>query len=515
MSEFTHLVDLASARLGGRAVATNDDFFAEKENLIKPEPPVFIPGKYTDRGKWMDGWESRRRRTPGHDWCIVKLGLPGVIHAFVVDTSFFTGNYPTHCWIDGCGLPDGADAASAEIEWHPVLGRSELAGNTQNTFTLPHDPHAERRFTHLRLNIFPDGGVARLRVMGESLPDWSRVLAGGDAIDLAAAVHGGYVVDTSDRHYGEPRNMLMPYSAENMGDGWETKRRRGPGHDWAIVRLGLAAAIARVEIDTAHFKGNYPDTASIDAADVKDEGTGVSADVAARAIAHWSTLLPQTKLQPDHFHGYGHGYGSELASDVVASHVRLNIFPDGGVSRFRVYGTPSPVARRAAVLRQLNAMDGPELRALVADFCAAPAWIDRVAAARPYASADALLAASDAAAEGVSADDWREAFRHHPRIGERRAEKQQSDAAQTLSSQEQAAASSAPQPDLTALADANRRYEERFGHVFIVAAQGKSAAEILGILRQRLNNDPAAEIEIAAAEQKKITRLRLERLLGS
>jgi len=173
------------------------------------------------------------------------------------------------------------------------------------------------------------------------------------------------------------------------------------------------------------------------------------------------------------------------------------------------------VARRAAVLRQLNAMDGPELRALVADFCAAPAWIDRVAAARPYASADALLAASDAAAEGVSADDWREAFRHHPRIGERRAEKQQSDAAQTLSSQEQAAASSAPQPDLTALADANRRYEERFGHVFIVAAQGKSAAEILGILRQRLNNDPAAEIEIAAAEQKKITRLRLERLLGS
>src|SRR5918994_102216 len=216
MSEFTHLIDLASARLGGQAIATNDDFFAEKENLIKSEAPVFIPGKYTDRGKWMDGWESRRRRTPGHDWCIVKLGLPGMIHSFVVDTSFFTGNYPSHCWIDGCGLPDDADAAAPTVRWHPVLGRTELAGDTQNTLSLKSLPHAERRFTHVRLNIFPDGGVARLRVMGEVLPEWTRVLAAGEELDLAAAVHGGYVVDTSDRFYGDPRNMLMPYRAENM-----------------------------------------------------------------------------------------------------------------------------------------------------------------------------------------------------------------------------------------------------------------------------------------------------------
>src|SRR5688572_27882735 len=148
MSEFTHLIDLASARLGGEAVATNDDFFAEKENLVKAEAPIFIPGKYTDRGKWMDGWESRRRRTPGHDWCIVKLGLPGIVHTFVVDTSFFTGNFPTHCWIDGCGLPPGVDPTADSVEWHPVLGRVELAGDSKNPFTVP-PGNATRRLTHL------------------------------------------------------------------------------------------------------------------------------------------------------------------------------------------------------------------------------------------------------------------------------------------------------------------------------------------------------------------------------
>ena len=510
MSEFTHLIDLASARLGGQTVAANDDFFAAKENLIKPEAPVFIPGKYTDRGKWMDGWESRRRRTPGHDWCIVRLGLPGIIHAFIVDTAYFTGNFPTHCWIDGCGVPDGVDVTAPDVQWHPVLGRSELAGDTRNTFALPLHPAAERRFTHLRLNIFPDGGVARLRVMGESLPDWTRVCATGEPIDVAAAIHGGYIVDTSDRFYGEPRNMLMPYRADNMGDGWETKRRRGPGHDWAIVRLGLASVIERVEIDTAHFKGNYPDSASLEAAVLKEEPRGVSADVAVRAIAQWSVLLPQTKLQPDH----RHVFGPELTPTVPASHVRLNIFPDGGVSRFRVFGVPVREARRAAVVRQLNAMDDPELRSLLVDFCAAPAWIEGVAGARPYASADAVLAASDAAAQRVPADDWREAFRHHPRIGERTAERRQSDAARKLSSEEQAAAASASSADLAALADANRQYEQRFGYVFIVSAAGRSTGEILGILRDRLQNDPGAELDVAAAEQRTITRRRLERVLG-
>src|SRR5215217_8933388 len=159
-TEFTSLVDLASERLGGAVLYANDDFFAPKENLLKAGAPVWREGEYTERGKWMDGWESRRRRTPGHDWCIVKLGLPGVIHSFVVDTAFFTGNYPSHCWIDACGLPPGGDATAASVTWHPLLPRSELAGDSRNTLPVgaPHEPL--RRYTHLRLNIFPDGGVA-------------------------------------------------------------------------------------------------------------------------------------------------------------------------------------------------------------------------------------------------------------------------------------------------------------------------------------------------------------------
>lgn len=508
MSEFTHLIDLASARLGGEAVATNDDFFAEKENLVKAEAPIFIPGKYTDRGKWMDGWESRRRRTPGHDWCIIKLGLPGIVHTVVVDTSFFTGNFPSHCWIDGCGLPPGADATADSIVWHPVLGRVELAGDTKNTFSLP--PGNATRFTHLRLNIFPDGGVARLRVMGEVVPDWTRILPAGRDIDLAAVVNGGYVVDTSDRFYGDARNMLLPYRAANMGDGWETKRRRGPGHDWAVLRTGIAGAIRRVEIDTAHFKGNYPDSASVEAAVMEDEGGGVSADVATRTSADWRGVLPQTKLQPDHLHTFER----ELRPDVAATHVRLNIFPDGGVSRFRVFGTPTPDARRRAILRQLNALDEPELRAELAGFCAAPSWIDRMAAARPYASPEAVLHAAEAAAGAVTADDWREAFRHHPRIGERTAERSLSAAAADSSAREQGAVAHADAADIAALAEGNRAYEDRFGHVFIVCASGRSAAEMLAALRERMGNDPATELQVAAAEQRKITRLRLERLLA-
>jgi len=506
MSDFTHLIDLASARLGGQVLAASDEFFAAKENLIKPKPAVFLPDKYTARGKWMDGWESRRRRTPGHDWCIVRLGLPGVIHSFVVDTAFFRGNFPSHCWVDGCGLPPGADVTAEDVVWHPLIGRSELAGDAKNAFAIQN----ARRFTHVRLNIFPDGGVARFRVMGEVLPDWTRILAGGSDVDLASAVNGGYVVDTSDRFFGEPRNMLMPYRAVNTGDGWETKRRRGPGHDWAVIRLGLPGVIRRLEIDTVHFKGNYPDSASVEGAVIPEEHGGVSADVATKTIGGWKTILAQAKLQPDRLHVFE----QELAPGISASYTRLNIFPDGGVSRFRAVGAPLPEGRRLAVLRQLNAMDEPELRAVLADFCAAPRWIDRMAAARPFTSPAAVLAASTAAAQGVDADGWREAFRHHPRIGERKAERRQSDAAQTLSAQEQAAAAEAAESELTALRDANRAYEDRFGYVFIVCASGKTAPEMLAILRERLTNDPDTELRIAAGEQEKITRLRLDRLLG-
>jgi allantoicase len=506
--EFSHLIDLASARLGARAVAANDEFFAGKENLLKPEAPIWLPDKYTDRGKWMDGWETRRRRTPGHDWCVVQLGLPGVIHSVVVDTSFFRGNYPSHCSIDACGLPDDADATADAIAWREILPRTELTGDTKNTLTIDRSGEPERRFTHVRLNIHPDGGVARLRVFGEVLPDWTRIFAVGDEIDLVAAVHGGYVVDVSDRFFGEPHNMLMPWHPDSMADGWETKRRRTPGHDWAVIRPGVAGTLHRVEIDTSFFKGNYPDSASIEAAVVHDQGSrSVSADVSWKAIGDWHAVLPQTKLEADRRHPF------DLSPHAAASHVRLNIFPDGGISRFRVFGVPDASARRRAVLRQINATDEPALRALLADLCGAPEWIDRLMTARPFQAPADLLSAAAGAADDVSPSGWREAFRHHPRIGERTAERRQSASAEAQSSSEQAGVERAAKEDLAALADENRAYEARFGQPFIVCASGKSVPDMLAELRGRLRNDPETELRVAAGEQRKITALRLSRLL--
>ena len=509
MPKSFHLIDLAASRLGGKVLAANDEFFAPKENLLKPEAPIFIPGKYTDRGKWMDGWETRRRRAPGHDWCIVALGLPGVIRSIVVDTAFFRGNFPSHCSIEGCGVAGDADASlltSADALWEPVVDYSELSGDAQISFAID-NPH---RFTHVRLNIFPDGGVARLRVLGEGLPDWRHILAAGKEIDLASVVHGAHVVDTSDRFFGEPANMLMPYPAADMGDGWETKRRRGPGHDWVVIRLGTEGTITRVELDTDRYKGNYPENASLEVAAVEEIAGTVSADLRSIVIGHWKPLLEQSPLQPDHLHVFE----AELAAGTTATHVRLNIFPDGGVSRLRLFGLPTVEGRRRAVIQLLNAMTDTELHAALADYCAAPGWIARMVGARPYSSAAALLAAVDKAAEAISPDDWLEAFRHHPRIGERSAERGQSRLAETASAGEQAAVSMADQHELESLASDNRVYEDRFGYVFIISAAGKTAPEIRAALTARLKNDAATELPIAAAEQRRIMRLRLEKLLG-
>jgi allantoicase len=316
---FTSLADLASARVGGRATATNDDFFAPKSNLVKPEAPIFIPGKFTARGKWMDGWESRRRRTPGHDWCVVALGIRGIVRGVNVDTSHFTGNFPSHCSID---------AKDASGPWTSILPKSELRGNSANLFAITSD----RPWTDVRLNIFPDGGVARLRVYGDAEIDWARIRRAGRALDLASILNGGLVLGANDMHFGAKDNLIMPGRARNMGDGWETRRRRGPGFDWVIVRLGAPGLVKRVEIDTNHFKGNYPESASIEGC----LAPGAALD--ALATTAWAELLPRTTLRASH----RHFFAKELRRLGALSHVRLNIFPDGGVSRLRIHGTVAP-----------------------------------------------------------------------------------------------------------------------------------------------------------------------------
>jgi allantoicase len=328
--DFTELVDLASEKLGGAVLVANDEFFAAKENLLKPNAPVFIESKYTDLGKWMDGWETRRRRTPGYDWCIVRLGTPGIIRGVVVDTSFFRGNYPEHCSLEGCtvdGLPMVDDLTSEAAEWTQLLPILPLEGDSQNAFAI----ESEQRFTHLRFKIYPDGGVARLRVYGEVAPDWDRLARIGGDIDLAAVENGGLVLACSDMFFGHRHNLIMPGRAANMSDGWETKRRRGPGHDWTIIRLGRPGRIRRLEVDTSWFKGNFPESCALEATEVGDVPEEKLTDLSVA----WQSVLPRTTLQAH----TRHFFENEILDAGIVSHLRFNIFPDGGVSRLRAYGS--------------------------------------------------------------------------------------------------------------------------------------------------------------------------------
>lgn len=314
---FHEWIQLEQPRLGSRVTYATDEFFAAKERLIDASAPVFIDDKYDDHGKWMDGWESRRKRTPGNDHCIIRLGVPGIVHGVDMDTSYFTGNFPPEASLDACV----SDADVPVGHWTELLSKTGLQGDMHHFLAID----SESVWTHLRLNIFPDGGLARLRIYGEVRP----VLASSDdVIDLVALENGGRAIACSNEHYGSMHNLNIAGRGVNMGDGWETARRRGPGNDWVILALGHVGVIESVEIDTAHFKGNYPDRVSLQAALFDGD---VSAD-----SKQWQSLLPDTKLEMDR----QHEFGSELEDIGAVSHVRMAIYPDGGVSRLRLYGRP-------------------------------------------------------------------------------------------------------------------------------------------------------------------------------
>jgi len=310
-------VRLEQPRLGSRVTVASDEFFGAKERLIDPGDPVFVPDKYDDHGKWMDGWESRRRRSPGHDCCVIRFGVPGVVHGVDVDTSHFTGNYPPEVSIDACV----SDVDVPEDGWVELIPRTAITGDAHHYL----DARDDTVFTHVRLNIYPDGGVARLRVFGEVRADFTGV---DGYVDLAAVEHGGRAIACSDEHFGSMHNLTAPGRGANMGDGWETARRRGPGNDWVIIALGRPAVIARAEIDTAHFKGNYPDRVSLEAGLFDNDEAAITAGVA------WKTLLRESKLKMDQQH-----YFDDTLEDIgEVSHVRVSIYPDGGISRVRLFG---------------------------------------------------------------------------------------------------------------------------------------------------------------------------------
>ncbi|MFP3915964.1 MAG: allantoicase, partial [Actinomycetota bacterium] len=323
-------MDLASSRYGGAVLWCSDEFFAAASNLVNPAPPVWREGEFTQHGKWMDGWETRRRRDEGYDSCVIRMGLPGRIRSVTVDTSHFTGNQPESFSLDATGREGGLE----EAQWAEVVPRTPLSPDTTATFEVS-DPH---RATYVRLNIYPDGGVARLRVEGDPIPSPDQICPAGELVDLAVATLGGECVGASDAHFSSPANLVSPGEPEGMWDGWETARRRGPGHDWAVIDLGLTGTVRAVDVDTRFFKGNAPGWVHLE----------VSA-----ADGQWRACCEQTKVSADSVNRI------EL-DETEAERLRLNIHPDGGVARVRVWGRPSPASASRAALRYLNSLFPPQ-----------------------------------------------------------------------------------------------------------------------------------------------------------
>ncbi|KAJ8009381.1 hypothetical protein DPEC_G00088300 [Dallia pectoralis] len=368
---FLQFNDLACETAGGKVIFATDEWFAPARNLLKPEPPEFIASAFTEFGKWMDGWETRRKRLPGHDWCIIQLGVPGIIRGLDVDTSFFTGNYSPSISVQAACLDEaptltlegdrtGMAASETQFQavarlhsesWEELIPVTDLNPGYYDTCNNYFPSTYPSRVTHLRLNMFPDGGIARLRVYGIGQKDWSSVPA-QDEVDLVALANGGVCLGYSDAHYGHPRNMIGLGRSANMGDGWETARRldrpkilqvdatgilQVPGYEWAVFRLGHPGCIRQIEIDTNHFKGNFPDSCQIEASLLtpEEERHCMSSRWSSDQGNKWRVLLPPQKIKAHHRHFYS---GELLVLSEPVSHVRLVIAPDGGVSRLRLWG---------------------------------------------------------------------------------------------------------------------------------------------------------------------------------
>ncbi len=491
---FKDLVDLAADQLGSFALYSTDDYFAEVENMLKPTAAEWIEGKYTDKGKWMDGWESQRRRTPGHDYAIIRLGVPGFVHGALVDTTHFKGNAPQEVSLEGIDAPDTSTVEQLEAasSWRELIPRTAVKPDFPNVLALQ-KPTA--RVTHVRLRIFPDGGVARLRIYGVVDPA-PRTFWRQGSVDLGAVENGGTVVEVSDQFFGPPSNLLLPGRGVNMGDGWETKRRRTPGSDWAVIKLARRGVLDRVELDTHFFKGNAPQAVLIEALD--EEAIGADElKSRLRAPKGWDVLLAKTPLVQHRRHQL------DPQRPMTVTHLRVHIFPHGGVNRLRLYGHALDTAAERDRLDELNAMDDKELTKLLVSFNGSKRWVAKMWEHRPFVSVRDLFARADEAWWGLDTKDWLEAFAAHPRIGAKKAPKRES--------REQAGMAAADAAVRKRLEQVNNEYFKKHGFIFIVFASGKSATQMLELAEERVKNSKKVEIDNAAAEQAKITRLRMEK----
>jgi len=318
------LVNLASPKMGTKILAFSDDFFGDATRMLNDKDAIFIEDKYDNHGKWMDGWESKRRRDGGNDWAIIKLGSAGIISKIEIDTSYFTGNFPPFFSLEGLYSETGPNEYS---NWKTLMEKTNLIGDSRNKFELK----TKETLNYIKLQIFPDGGVARIRLFGEVRYDWDQ-FNDKETIELSSLKLGGSILAYNNAHYGDVSALLSDGRGKTMGDGWETRRRREPGYDWIIIKLAQKGKIEKIEIDTAHFKGNYPDRASIQA-------ISINKDITTKGLIQnsvdWDIILAETKLSADKIHTYR----IDTNSKNEATHIKLNIYPDGGVSRLRIFGT--------------------------------------------------------------------------------------------------------------------------------------------------------------------------------
>lgn len=495
----TDYVNLADEKYGSAVLWANDEFFAEKDNLLKPSEAVFLPEAFTDRGKWMDGWETRRRRTPGHDVCIVRLGLPGIVRELVVDTAHFRGNFPKACSFEVASVSEKTPTAAILADdsiWSPLVPETALQGDSRNRIAV----RSPLRATHLRFHIYPDGGVARLRVFGEVVPA-PRVLGRIDAdqdVDLVAVEHGGRVLACNDMFFGSRHNLLGSGRGANMGDGWETKRSRKEAPDWVIVQLGIEGVVREAELDTTHFKGNFPESAALYGL----RGLAKDTDPSTLPDSAWQELLPRNQLEAHR----SHLYDEELRDIGPITHVKMLIWPDGGVSRLRLRGTPSADGRIALGLRYLNGLAAEARKRVFYTLCSSSRFASRMTELGAFDSWRVLADRLGETWRGLGATDWDEAFAGHPRIGERNGHDAQA-------SREQAGVAAASAETLAELARVNAAYEQKFGRIYLVCASGKTADEMLALAKTRIGRSAEDELATMVEEQAKITELRAKRLL--
>ena len=483
MSDLTDLPDLASLRSGGTVVACSDEFFGSALRLLQPTAPIARKGEFDEHGQWMDGWETRRSRPSAaeseDDWVVVRLGAPAVVHAVVVDTTHFSGNQPESVTVHGAYVPGNPSPDEVlAADWSTVVNSRPLGPDAEHV--LPVDE--QLLVTHLRVVAAPDGGIARFRAHGEVLRDPREL--DGLPFDLAAALSGGLVVECSDMHFGRRSNLIAPGESRSMGEGWETRRRRGPGHDWAVVALATQGTIAQVVVDTRHFRGNAP----------------ASCDIETSTDGHaWTPLMTNWRLQPDQVHTRA------APTSPPASWLRLSVHPDGGVARLHAIGHPTAQGRQAAARRWLDALPAAAATGVFLSICGSRGWASAMAAARPLGERGEEVALS--VWRKLTDADRIEALAAHPRIGD-------SPPAGTQESREQAGAAHLDAAVAERLRQGNATYEERFGFTYVVRATGRSAEEMLSLLEKRLANDPATELTVASQQQAEILVLRLRVLLN-